>query len=508
MVWRWLRLPLVLLAVTLATLPALHNEFVWDDLALIVESDFIYDPANLGHVFGVDTMFAADGGKFQAQAQLDTYRPVTIATFFLDASMAGKEPFFFHLNNMLAHLICVALVYFLALRLLPETRRTAAVWAALWFGLHPLLGEAHVWINGRSDLWCTLFGLSGILVWLRARGTSPGGRSALLHGVSALLFLLGLLSKETLLPALAVFWLWDLGVFVRPLKELERSRTVLLRTLAIWLPVGLYLALRGRALQGMHVSAGGTQLGLALERLPVLILDGLVSALAPTMVMPRYLAEEYARLSPPQLFACAAALAAFGALVWLRRQHWPLGAFAATWFTAVLGPACLIATLQWYGFNRYLYLPLTLLSIALADALGFAFEGLRARTSPTVVRMCQVSVGLYLLMFGVRLLDSVNHWNGSIPFYSQIIAEQPQASHGYGGLGKLLVEQGRPDLALEPLQRAVELNAGDSRYLNNLGIAYLRLGRGKDAFAIAKRGQRLFPDLPKFVRLEQQASQL
>lgn len=76
----------MLALVALVTLPKVRNDFVWDDLALIVESDFIHDVRNLPQVFAVDTMFAADRGKFQAVAQLDTYRPITIATFFVDAA--------------------------------------------------------------------------------------------------------------------------------------------------------------------------------------------------------------------------------------------------------------------------------------------------------------------------------------------------------------------------------------------------------------------------------------
>src|SRR6266568_555908 len=89
---RW-PIGVVLIVVAMATAPSLGNAFVWDDLLLIVQSDFIHEPRSLPRVFGVDTMFAADGGGFQAVAGLDTYRPLAILTFFVDAAISGRSPF-------------------------------------------------------------------------------------------------------------------------------------------------------------------------------------------------------------------------------------------------------------------------------------------------------------------------------------------------------------------------------------------------------------------------------
>ncbi len=501
--------------VALATLPKLSNAFVWDDLALIVESEFIHQPTNLARVFGVDTMFAADGGKFQHIAQLDTYRPITIATFFVDAAISGKEPLAYHINNLLIHLACVALVYALALHLLwplyadrsPRETRRIAWWAALWFGLHPLLAEAHVWINGRSDLWCTAFGLSGVLVWLRARACSDTGTRAGLLSLSGALFLLGLLSKESLLPALFVLVVWSTGAFERRLSELDLSRRNLLSFLPIGIAIGAYLLLRWNALSGLRVSAGSPQLALASARLPVLLLDGLTQALLPTRLMPRYLDETYGRLSSAALLGCAALLVALVVLGWIWRRRLPLLAFALAWFTAVLAPASLITTLQWYGFGRFLYLPLTLLSIALADVTFRALTSLRRSPRPALVRLGQLTAVCYVAGLGLRLALNTPAWDGPPAFYTQILTEQPDASHGYGGLGKWLIEEGRPDLAISPLEKAVEVGPRDSRYLNNLGVAFLRSGRRAEALAVAERGMARFPDQRKFRNLHNLASE-
>ena len=129
---------------------------------------------------------------------VDTYRPVTLATFMWDASLSGAAPWAYHLTNLLAHLCCVWLVQRLACVMLPEADRAFAWVGAAWFALSPLPAEAHVWINGRSDIFTTLFGLLAVLAWRRALA-AVRGKALAWHIAATVSFLCGLLSKEVLL---------------------------------------------------------------------------------------------------------------------------------------------------------------------------------------------------------------------------------------------------------------------------------------------------------------------
>jgi tetratricopeptide (TPR) repeat protein len=490
--------------VALACLPKLGNAFVWDDIELI-RSDRLFDARNLAHVFWNDTFFVVDGGSFQAQAQLDTYRPITIATFFLDAWLSGRAPLGYHLDNLLAHLACVALVYLWTRRLLeleaPQQARDPhplALAAAAFFGLHPILGEAHLWINGRSDLYCTLFGLSGALCWLAARreGASPAKLAS-----AGVLFLLGLLSKETLAPFLLVLLLWDVGSLVRAVGELRPSRAQLVRALPPLAALAIYTWLRNRALAGLHTSAGSEQIALALQRLPVLLLDGLSNAVVPRGVMPRYLHQEYGRLPTWMPYVCAGIVLA-GALLFVRRRRPPIVFLGVLGYAASLAPASLIATMAWHGFGRYLYLPLALLGPVLVLGAAGLLAGV-AQKSERAARLCRLAGAAYLTLFGVRLSASTADWDGPRAFYEGIIAENPDASHGHDGLGRYLLEHGEPVRAIAELERAVELAPLDSRCLNNLGVAYLRSGRLADASRVAALGLSRFPRQEgKFSRLQ------
>jgi tetratricopeptide (TPR) repeat protein len=461
---RW-PIGVVLVVVALAAAPALRNGFVWDDVALIVKSDFIHTPANAGKVFGVDTMYAAHGDTFQKVATLDTYRPFSLLTFFVDAAISGRDPIAYHVSNLIAHLCCVWLVFCVARRLLGDGR--LAPWAAALFGLHPLLAEAHIWIDGRSDVWCTLFVLLGLLAYLR---------TGLVAGCAAFAcFLAAALFKET-------------AIAVLPALLLLEVRGA--RRLPLVLAPAVYLPLRAAALHGAHVAGGLDHVAEALRRVAYLWVDGLSSLLVPVRTMPRYLNEEYQAL-PDAVFWIASAAAVAVAVVAVRmRRRWPLGVFALAWYALALAPAALISCMTWYGFARFLYLPFTLVAVALVDATRALRPGAR--------RLVAAGALVYLALFAVRLALSTRSWHDNRAFYEAILAESSGAAQVNELLGKLDVDEDRIEEAIPLLERAVELDPDNDHYLNNLASAYLRAGDRNQALAMGERGRARFPRQAKF----------
>ena len=488
----WAHLGSVLVLVALASSPKFGNAFVWDDVPLIVESDFLHDVSNIPRTFLHDTMFAVDGGQFAATAQVDTYRPVTMLSFFVDSALSGRDPLAYHWDNLLLHLLCTALVFVFATRLLPATPGKLPAWVALWFGLQPALSEAHVWINGRSDLWSTFFGLSALLLWWRdPREVSviPWTRALAVFA----LCLLGLLSKETLAPALAAALIWDLGFFHNDLRALRLTRAWMQRALPLVLAIGCYIALRSFALSGLRTSAGPAQLSMALRHLPMLLVDGLVYSVAPLRVMPRYLLEEYSNAGGLRQGASLLVMVALAVIVLRHRRRVPLASFGLAWFVVTLAPVSVISTMAWYGFGRYLYLPFALLIPCAVEVLMLGVVYV-----PRLARVARPMAVAILVLFGARLATSAPQWDGSEPFYAAIVAEDPLSSHGTGGLGKWLAEQGETAEAIPLLERAVSRNPSDPRYLNNLALSYLSAGRAQEALGAATVGTQRFPSEARF----------
>lgn len=484
-----LGLAAVLALVVMVSLPVFRNGFVIDDWDLIVEGRLIHEPRRAGELFVHHAMYAADPRQRAQTPELATFRPLTLLTFFLDARLAGRAPWAYHLTNLLAHLAVVLLVGLVARRLLPADQQPLAIWAAAWFGLHPTLAEAHVWINGRSDPLCALLGLAALLVWSSpAARDAPGARRWAAQAGAGVLFLGGLLCKEVLLFVLPALLLWEARVFHGAVERRVLGRAVV-RLVPLLLAVAVYLLWRFAALGGVQ-SGGQSHLQLALWHLPYLLGDGLRQLLLPTRTTMRLLHEEYAAL-PPFVFLAAwvvLAVAVGGAWRWRRRA--PLLVFALVWYACTLAPASLV---DWPGFGRYLYLPFTVLVIALTERVAALLRALPLRASVRrVLAAGAVGYGaLLVLLFSITVRE-YRSWES---FHRAIVEENPATSHGWGGLGVAYGRQGRYREARRVLRLAVARDPDNANYWLNLGLAYLLTGAPAAAERIALDGvaQRVMP---------------
>ena len=490
------RRPLLLLACALlltaaATAHKLGNELVWDDLYVIEQGEVIHDWAHLPDVMANRTMYAsvAPDATAGAATGVDTWRPVTLATFMWDSTISGRDPIAYHVTNLLLHLGCVTLLFFLARRLLPERHRPLAPFAAAWFGVTPLLGEAHVWIDGRSDPLCALFGLAALLLWCRAQDEGVSGVLRWVGFVgSALLFLAGLLSKEVLLLALPAVVLFP---FDHPTPLRER-----LRRASGFIVTGLlYLGLRAQVLSGLRTHQNPDQLMAALLRLPALLLDGLLELLVPTRVHVRLLLEDYNALGPAVLGALFLPVLALAILLIAYRRRAPLLSWGALLYACTLAPAAIIATLLWPGFGRYLYLPAVGVAVALASGAGWLLDRPALRDRRWLLGALG---GVYLIALGVRLHFWVYDWHDEETLWTRTAEECPDRSHGHGFLGMTLLEQDRPGEAVPELLKADQLAPDRPRYLKQLGWAFYAMGETNASLNIAATGIERYDGAPAF----------
>ncbi|MBW2461540.1 MAG: hypothetical protein JRH11_07825 [Deltaproteobacteria bacterium] len=521
-----------LLAVVGATAHRLDNGFVWDDLTVIVAGDVIHDVANLPEVFTHRTLYVSQGFDAEDDAVgVDTYRPVTLTTFFIDSALSGRRPLAYHLTNLFTHLACVVLVFFLGRRLLAPGRRHLAPLAAAVFGLTPHLAEAHVWIDGRSDLFATLFGVSSLLVYLRGRdaqGARESGaqRPGVLFALSGVLFLLGLLSKEVLLLALPAFALFpresresresrasddsgapvEVGAPLSSFPSLSTLRSVasLLSLLPLVAAAVVYLALRVSILSGLRTHRDPEQLLAALVRLPVLLAEGALELTVPMRVYVHSMSEDYRALGLTVVLGIGVLVVAVLLAVFAKRREQPAFAWSVVWYASTLAPAAVIATLAWPGFGRYLYLPFAGLAPGLVDLLGAGFLVLVARR-PGIRGLAKLSVTAYLLALGLRLALYTTDYHDERTLWGAVVEAAPDRSHGWGYYGATLLEEGDPAGAVPALRRAVQIDPGEPRYLSQLGWALLLSGDRQGALNAVATGLNRFQPAGGFHALAAEA---
>ena len=122
-------------------------------------------------------------------------RPLLKFTYTLNWT-SGLGLFGFHLVNVALHAANAVMLFTLASSGGPSVSRFAALLPALLFAVHPVQTEAVTCISGRSVSLMAFFYLGSLLVYLRGRAV---GSRLLLHGISPILFLLAVASKEVAL---------------------------------------------------------------------------------------------------------------------------------------------------------------------------------------------------------------------------------------------------------------------------------------------------------------------
>jgi tetratricopeptide (TPR) repeat protein len=470
----WPRCAALVLLVLATSGHRFANDFVFDDEEVIRQGALIHDPSRLGEVWTHHTMVAsaADPGAVQS---VDTYRPLTITLFMLNAQLSGRSPIGYHITNLLLHTGCVLLVFALGLLWLGREQLNAALYGAAVFAAHPWLVVAHVWIDGRSDPLALLFGLGAMAVLLRSAEQPRRRLAALGAGV---LFLLGLLSKETLLMTAPAVILMP-AVHGRPRAgRAELGR----RTVAVLGASAIYLGARAVVLEGLATHRDGAMLRDAAERLPWLLVDSLRQSLAPSLPYLRSLRDEYGALATWQLALAVLVLLAVLALAWRVRREQPLAAWSALWFFPPIVPVAILTTVLWPGFGRYLYLPMAGLAWALASLAGWL--GARAKRAHLLRALAVVHV----LVLGGMAAIFTRDFASSDALYAAAIEARPDVAMGYGWLGIARFDAGDVQGALLPLTRAAELDPDTHRYLIRAGRASRELGDRAGARAIAERG--------------------
>lgn len=101
---------------------------------------------------------------FTTPGKYNTYNPLVIASFALEWKLVKDNPFLYHLDNVLLHILCTALaLWFFRIMGL-------SVWwsgfAALLFGIHPMRVESVAWVTERKDTLCALFYLASMLAYI------------------------------------------------------------------------------------------------------------------------------------------------------------------------------------------------------------------------------------------------------------------------------------------------------------------------------------------------------
>lgn len=174
-----------------------NNKFTnWDDIGYVTSNPLIKNSS----WEGIKAIFSVDNPV------MGNYHPLTIVTYAFEYSYKGLEPFIYHLDNVLIHVLVTVAVYLMVKVLTGRT--VAAAIASLLFGLHPMHIESVAWIAGRKDLIYGLFYLlscTTYIYYIRAKD----GKKMAWYFLGLVLFALSLLAKSVAVTLPVTLFLFD-----------------------------------------------------------------------------------------------------------------------------------------------------------------------------------------------------------------------------------------------------------------------------------------------------------
>ncbi|MFN2475422.1 MAG: tetratricopeptide repeat protein [Chthoniobacterales bacterium] len=471
-----MRKSLILLLLVLVTFavyaPALRNEIVWDDTALILRDPLIRSwrliPEAFQHFLFTDATAS------------DFYRPIQRLTYTLDYAAHGVRPFGYHFTSIACHAAAALALFFLATELLryfgADERRTrwAAFGAALVWAIHPVHSGAVAYISGRADPLAAGFGFAGLALALVSSRVA-GARQWLLTISAAAAMLLSALSKEAGLIFLAL-WL-AVTLLAKDWQHATRAAVGCLFVVAI------YLSLR---LPAEHIPPPSIRAPAPLLVRPILVARAFAEytylIFAPVNLhMERdvethptgFNNESLTNASWREFETLAGILLMAAFIYWLVRERkrdravFTCLILAAIAYLPVSGAFPLNASIA----EHWLYLPSAFLFIALALCLcrlTAREERQRSWIAPATYSL----LAIWILFLGVRCFVRTFDWEDQRTFFESAIRDGGNTPRMLINLAGVEMNEERLDDAKAHLRQALKMEPDQPLALINLaGVA-------------------------------------
>ena len=472
------------LVIFAAYAPALRNDFVWDDTALIFRDPLIRSWQLIPEAF--------QHFLFTDATPSDFYRPIQRLTYLADYGAFIFKPAGYHLTSILCHVGAAFAFFLFAVELLrgwnteERSRRWIAFLAALIWAVHPVHTAAVAYIAGRADPLAAMFGFLGLYCGIRAAPVTRANRW-LLHIATAVLFLLSALSKESglLFPIL----LTAILVLRKSWRQIVPASVIL-----VFVAV-TYLSLR---LPAEHFPAPRLRPPAPLLVRPIVVARAFAEYTG-LILFPANLHMERDVESHPFGSSDASVRGAawrelqtlLGIVLFAAAIYWMLRSrkkdptvfaclvLAALAYIPVSGAFPLNANIA----EHWLYLPTTFVFLAAVFAVSRSRIPVPAATAV---------VALFVVLFGVRTFLYTLDWKNQRTFLERTIASGGDSARMLINLASQELHEGQLDSAKKHLDAALEKEPDQPFAVINLAVVAIR----KEDYATAREILNRAKDLP------------
>jgi protein O-mannosyl-transferase len=462
----------LLLAATLALLafcaylPALRGSLLFDDRAL---------------PYG-----RPDAEALPWRPMLSGVRPLLQLTFWLEIQLWGKDPFGYHVLNLLFHVANSLMVGWIANHLLAwageagSKRRWLAWFAAGLFALHPLQSEAVAYIASLSENMSLFFFFAAFGVFLAGEREGIGFGRAL--GILALLALAGAVKEHVLVLVVLLLltdYYWNPGFTLEGIRKNWR--------LYILFPIGLLTG--GVIIWNVLRKADTAGFGLknltwyqyflaqceALWIYPRLFLLPFGQNVDHAFPMVRSLGDPVALLGLALLIAAAVA-------AWIYRRRYPLASYGYFAYLVLMAPTSSFLPIRDALVERRMYLAFLGLLLMLLEALR------RWRLSGVTLAGALTAL---LAICTLLTFQRAGTYASPIAMWEDSVAANPANDRAQFQLAYAYYETGRCAEAAARYEKAAQLKAPDYTLLLDWGLSLDCAGKPEDAAAKINEALRL-----------------
>lgn len=444
---RWLLFLLFLMLVAVVIYwPAVSGPFLhWDDQIYITDSSLV-----------TECSLASVGRAFTSFHYTD-YAPLNAIALSLEYALMGPSPFAFHLFTIVFHAINAMFVFLILGRLLRD--QWLAVLAAVLFLAHPLQVEAVAWIAEHKLVLCGVFFFGAILVQVRG-----GPRWAVLVlGIAAML----VKSSAVVLPPILVAY--------DRLVLRKRWREAILDQVPLGL-AAVFAAVMNMLSQGEKGVIQALHGGMGAHAFGMLSLPGryIAKLLFPVRLCAVYKDIDIAGVAQI-IFVLATCVLGLLGIEAVRRRRLTI-VFAFWWWFVAWIPVSNIVPLTTWMADRYMYLPMPGLLLAVTLWCSEKTIWQRRRREVLVAGLGVAAV------FAVLSYQRAVLWRSERVFWEEVAACAPNTlacTH----LSLSLLEEQRVAEARASALRALSLDPFFPNAYIALGRSLFHEGRRQEASA-------------------------
>jgi tetratricopeptide (TPR) repeat protein len=476
---RWLAVGSIVAAVLLVYANTLRAPFLFDDAGAVLQNPTIRRLGSLEVL------------RPPADGSTTTGRPVVNLSLALNYAVSGEHPWSYHALNIAIHALAAVVLFGLVRRTIVRARLVPAAidaggvaWVvALGWAVHPLLTESVTCVAQRTESLCGLFYLLTLYGFVRGLEAGGAGARRTWWAISVVACALGMGTKEVMVTAPVLVWLYDRTFGAGSLAAAWRARKSYYAGLAATWSGLIFLLVSGAGARG---ASAGFGLGVSwwsylLKQAEALVLYVKLA------VWPQPLVLDYGTAVAGSVgdvwWQGLVVFGLLGATGWALVRR-PVAGFVGAWFFVILAPSSSVVPLvtQTVAEHR-MYLPLA----------GLAAAGVIA----TVARFGRRALGVGLVLIlagGVATVARNRDYRDGVGIWADTVAKAPANARAHNNLAQALQEAGRSVEAEGAFKRAVDLAPDYVSARYNYGVALFAAQRVPEAAEQWARVVRLAPD--------------